>query len=126
MAVNSRTIRRLLQGHGNFIREAESARRYFVNHNRIKDDNSVVQRQTEAETALGNPLRLADNRISHSWHNLLVTQKVSYALSYPPLFDLGDKAVNQRVAEVLGDRYTTTAIQLGIDASNTSVGWLHY
>lgn len=126
MAVNSRTIRRLLQGHGDFIRKAEIARRYFVNHNKIKDDNSVVQRQTEAEAALGNPLRLADNRISHNWHNLLVTQKVSYALSYPPLFDLGDKAVNQRVAEVLGDQYTTTAIQLGIDASNTSVGWLHY
>lgn len=124
--VNSRTIRHLLQCHGEFITRAESARRYFANHNKIKDDNSVVQRQTEAETALGNPLRLADNRISHGWHNLLVTQKVSYALSYPPLFDLGDKAVNQRVAEVLGDRYTTTAIQLGIDASNTSVGWLHY
>lgn len=78
MAVNSRTIRRLLQGHGTFIREAESARRYFVNHNRIKDDNSVVQRQTEAEAALGNPLRLADNRISHNWHTYYQTV---YAIS---------------------------------------------
>lgn len=126
MEVNSRTIRCLLDGHRKFIKRAEEARHYFANHNRIKDDNSVVQRQSETEAALGNPLHLADNRISHNWHNLLVTQKVSYALSYPPLFDLGDKTANAGVAALLGDQYTATAMQLGIDASNTSVGWLHY
>lgn len=124
--VNSRTIQRLLQGHGQFIREADEARRYYSNVNRIKKDNSVLQRQAETEQALGNPLHLADNRISHSWHNLLVTQKVSYALSYPPVFDVGNKTANERIAEILGDQYTATAMQLGIDASNTSVGWLHY
>ena len=124
--VNSRTIQRLLQGHGQFIRAADEARRYYSNVNRIKQDNSVLQRQAETEQALGNPLHLADNRISHSWHNLLVTQKVSYALSYPPVFDVGNKTANERIAEILGDQYTATAMQLGIDASNTSVGWLHY
>ena len=93
--VNSRTIQRLLQGHGQFIREADEARRYYSNVNRIKQDNSVLQRQAETEQALGNPLHLADNRISHSWHNLLVTQKVSYALSYPPVFDVGSKTANE-------------------------------
>lgn len=126
MEVNSKTIRCLLAGHRKFIKRAEEARNYFANHNRIKDDNSVVQRQSETEAALGNPLHLADNRISHNWHNLLVTQKVSYVLSYPPLFDLGDKTANASVAALLGDQYTATAMQLGIDASNTSVGWLHY
>ena len=98
--VNSRTIQRLLQGHGQFIREADEARRYYSNVNRIKQDNSVLQRQAETEQALGNPLHLADNRISHSWHNLLVTQKVSYALSYPPVFDVGNKTANERIAEI--------------------------
>ena len=108
--VNSRTIQRLLQGHGQFIREADEARRYYSNVNRIKQDNSVLQRQAETEQALGNPLHLADNRISHSWHNLLVTQKVSYALSYPPVFDVGSKTANERIAEILGDQYTATAM----------------
>ncbi len=126
MEVNSKTIRCLLGGHRKFIIRADEARNYFANHNRIKDDNSVVQRQSEAEIMLGNPLHLADNRISHNWHNLLVTQKVSYVLSYPPLFDLGNKTANADVAALLGDQYTATAMQLGIDASNTSVGWLHY
>ena len=126
MEVNSRTIQLLLQGHGKFIDQAECARQYFANHNKIKDDTGVLQRQAEAEKEIGNPLRMADNRISHNWHNLLVTQKVSYALSFPPTFDLGDKTSNARVSEVLGDQYTGTAVQLGLDASNTSVGWLHY
>ena len=126
MVVNSKTIQYLLHGHSKFITAAGTARRYFANHNKIKDDNAVLQRQAEAEKRLGSPLRTADNRISHSWHNLLVTQKVSYALTYPPSFDLGDKSANNRVAEVLGDNYTNTVLQLGVDASNTSVGWLHY
>ena len=54
--VNSRTIQRLLQGHGQFIREADEARRYYSNVNRIKQDNSVLQRQAETEQTLGNPL----------------------------------------------------------------------
>ncbi len=105
---------------------ADEARNYFANRNRIKDDNRIVQRQSETEMMLGNPLHLADNRISHNWHNLLVTQKVSYVLSYPPQFDLGNKTANTDIAALLGDQYTATAMQLGIDASNTSVGWLHY
>lgn len=126
MDVNSKTIQLLLHGHGKFAECAKVARQYFDNYNKIKDDTSVVQRQSEAQESLGSPLHLADNRISHNWHNLLVTQKVSYALSYPPAFDLGDKSANARVSEILGDQYTSTAMQLGIDASNTSVGWLHY
>ena len=55
-----------------------------------------------------------------------MTQKVAYALSYPPVFDVGRKQDNDRVAAVLGDAYINTAMQLGIDASNTGVGWLHY
>lgn len=126
MDVNSKTIRLLLQGHGKFIDQAECARKYFANYNHIKDDNGVLQRQAEAETALGTPLHMADNRISHNWHNLLVTQKVSYALSFPPAFDLGSRQLNERITQVLGDQFTETVMQLGFDASNTSVGWLHY
>ena len=58
--VNSRTIQRLLQGHGQFIRAADEARRYYSNVNRIKQDNSVLQRQAETEQALGR-----DKTISH-------------------------------------------------------------
>ena len=42
------------------------------------------------------------------------------------MFDVGNKTANERITEILGDQYTATAMQLGIDASNTSVGWLHY
>ena len=45
MEVSSRTIQLLLQGHGKFIDQAECARQYFANHNKIKDDAGVLQRQ---------------------------------------------------------------------------------
>lgn len=124
--MNSKTIQQLLRGHYKFVKDAEQAARYYRGYNRIKEDNSVLQRQAETEQAVGNPLHLADNRISHSWHNLLVTQKVAYALTYPPTFDTGDDAVNEKIAQTLGDNYTATAMQLGVDASNAAVGWLHY
>lgn len=126
MVVSSKTIEQLLHGHSAFMRCAETARQYFANDNAIRRDNAVLHRQAETEQLTGSPLRTADNRISHSWHNLLVTQKVSYALSYPPTFDLGDRRLNARIVDALGDGYTDAAMQLGIDASNTGVGWLHY
>jgi len=126
VVISSKIIQRHLSGHMNFIRQAETARRYFANQNDIKTDNHVIQRAAEVESELGNPLRTADNRISHDWHSLLVTQKVAYALSFPPVFDVGQKSHNARISEILGDHYTSTAVQLGIDASNTGVGWLHY
>ncbi len=33
---------------------------------------------------------------------------------------------NERIAEILGDQYTATAMQLGIDARQHLGGWLHY
>ncbi len=77
--VNSRTIQRLLQGHGSSSREADEARRYYSNVNRIKQDNSVLQRQQRPSRRLAIRCTSWTTAISHSWHNLLVTQKVSYA-----------------------------------------------
>ena len=35
------------------------------------------------------PLRNADNRISHNFHQLMVDEKAAYLFTYPVLFDLG-------------------------------------
>lgn len=123
MVVGGKTIEKLLEGHGGFIRRAEEAERYFANQNDIKRSGAGAP---AARNSPESPLRTADNRISHNWHGLLVTQKVSYLLTYPPAFDLGNQADNDRVADALGDSFAQTAAALGVDASNTGVGWLHY
>lgn len=124
MAVNSKTIKRLLEGHGKFIKHAEEAKRYYENRNKITREGANIYK--DPKTAEVNPLRLADNRISHDWHRLLVTQKIGYLLTYPPTFDIGNASANDKVLQTLGDDFPEISAALGVDASNCGVGWLHY
>lgn len=122
MEVNSKTIKRLLAGHAEFITRADEAVRYYENRNKIMQKGA----KPDVLTAEQNPLRLADNRISHDWHRLLVTQKVGYLLTYPPTFDIGSTSANDDIMQTLGDNYAEVSAALGVDASNCGVGWLHY
>lgn len=53
--VNSRTIQRLYRGTGSHPRGGPR-RGAIQQRQRLKQDNSVLQRQAETEQALGNPL----------------------------------------------------------------------
>lgn len=125
MAINSKAIRELINGHQKFMKQADIAERYFLNNNDIRNKGAANLYQNGAAAEI-NPLRLADNRVSHDWHTLLVTQKIGYLFTYPPLFDIGNKQANEKLSQVLGDGFTGKLSTLGIDASNTGVGWLHY
>lgn len=124
MEVTSKTIEQLLSGHQEFITRADVARKYYGNRNVIRDIGANIYR--DPKTAEVNPLRLADNRISHDWHRLLVAQKIAYLLTYPPTFDIGSASANDMVLQTLGDDFSEISAALGVDASNCGVGWLHY
>lgn len=122
--VNQKYIQKLIQGHSAFILRAEESERYYTNDNDIKKTGaSIYKNKTEDET---NPLKRADNRISHNWHEILVDQKVGYAFTYPPMFDVGNDSDNKRISEILGDKFPVVVKNLGVSASNCGVGWLHY
>lgn len=73
------------------------------------------------------PLRNADNRINHNFHQLLVDEKVSYMFTHQVLFDIdNDKKINEKVNEILGDDFSRKIKNLAIEASNCGVAWLHY
>jgi SPP1 family phage portal protein len=73
------------------------------------------------------PLRNADNRISHNFHQVLVDEKVAYMFTYPVIFDIDNsKEINKRVNEVLGDDFERKIKNLAIEASNCGVSWIHY
>ncbi len=43
------------------------------------------------------PLRSADNRIAHNFHQILVDEKASYMFTYPVIFDIeNDKKIIQK------------------------------
>ena len=122
-------IKKLIQkysaGHVAFIRQAETAQRYYNNEPDIlREPAKKEQQKKENETE--NPMRNADNRVPFNFHGLLVNQKASYMFTAPPLFDVGNKSANKQLASFLGDKYAKVCKDLCINASNSSIGWLHF
>lgn len=122
--VDQKHIQRLIRGHSDFISRANEAELYYKNDNDIKRKGASPY--LDLDIAEKNPLKIADNRVSHNWHQLLVDQKAGYVLTYPPLFDVGSVKENEQIAEVLGDEFRSVSKNLCIAASNCGVAWLHY
>lgn len=113
-----RQLARAVTGHGEFSRKCEVAKRYYHNDNDIRRTGAAPNWQGV------NPLRSSDWRISHNWHSLLVNQKAAYMFSYAPVFDLGDKGLNEKVSRMLGDGFGKVVKDLCVEASNCGVAWL--
>lgn len=71
------------------------------------------------------PLRNADNKIPFNFHGLLVNQKAAYMFTVPPAFDVGGADANDALSDLLGEEFGRYCKDLCVDASNTSVAWLH-
>lgn len=119
--VIKKLIKKHFAGHIEFMRKAETAKRYYENKNDILRKKKTYDKDDNGE----NPLRNADNRISTNFYGLLVNQKAGYMFTAPPLFDAGSDSVNKRIADFLGDKYAKTCKDLCVSASNSGVGWLH-
>lgn len=114
----AKLIENKAKNHRKFLMSSREAERYYRNENDILY-KSRKSREVE-------PLRNADNRIPRNFHGLLVNQKAAYMFTAPPLFDVGEKEVNLKIADILGDRYAKVCKNLCVNASNSSVAWLHY
>lgn len=118
-------IRRYSAGHVAFVRQAETAQRYYNNEPDILRE-PLKKEQQKKENETENPMRNADNRVPFNFHGLLVNQKAAYMFTSPPLFDVGNKSANKQLAAFLGDKYAKICKDLCINASNSSIGWLHF
>jgi SPP1 family phage portal protein len=102
--------------------EMLKAKSYYENRTDI-EDCGVIPKNSENK----DPLRNADNRISHNFHQILVDEKVAYMFTYPILCDIdNNKIVNDKVKEVLGDEFERKIKNIAIESSNCGVAWLHY
>lgn len=90
-------------------------------------ENDILDNGVRPKDAGNDPLRNADNRIAHNFHQLLVDEKASYMFTYPVIFDIeNDKDINSKVNKTLGDDFNRKSKNLCIEASNTGSSWLHY
>ena len=101
--VIKKLIKKYQVGHADFVTKAAKAQNYYRNKTDILIGEPEKKKSKE-ET----PLRNADNRIPFNFHGLLVNQKASYMFTAPPLFDLGNKAANQKLTSFLGDKFAKT------------------
>ena len=99
-------------------RQIAIEKKYYENDNMIKV-KGILPSETD-------PVRNADNRISHNFHQLITDEKVAYMFTYPVLFDIGDKDNNKKITETLGDDFKSESAYLCTNATNNKVGWLHY
>lgn len=113
-----------LKGFPTKVQKIRKSELYYENKNDIlRRRNPLAEKVKQKDSE--NPLRSADNRISHSFHQLLVNQKAAYAMTVPPMFDVDDKETNQEIVKLLGDTYPKVAKDLCINASNSGIAWLH-
>lgn len=122
--VAKKLIYSYIEGHADFMAKAGIAERYY----RVKNDIlfGKPKKPPDGVEETENPLRSADNRIPHSFYELLVDQKAAYMFTTPPIFDVRDDAANQTIANALGDGWAKKAKVLCVNASNAGVAWLHY
>lgn len=126
LEVAKKLIRKHIQGHEGFTRQAIEADRYYRVKNDILTAPGQEKRRRKLEGEKENPLRTADNRVANAFYPLLVDQKVAYMFTAPPLFDVKDDVLNQYIAETLGDMYTKNAQELCVRACNAGRAWVHY
>lgn len=91
---------------------------YYENNNKIK--------KTGILPSNSDPVRNADNRVSHNFHQLITDEKISYMFTNPVLFDVGKEEDNKKILEVLGDSFKAECSALCENATNNKVAWLHY
>lgn len=113
-------IKKYSAAHADFVSRATIAEKYYRN------ENVCIMTKKPQKDEEGNPMRSADNRIPRNFHGLLVDQKTAYAFTAPPLFDTGNKKVNEKITEALGDEYQLNCMELCVNAANMSVAWVHY
>lgn len=121
MYLNLEQIRAKIQGNYENEKKIEKAKKYY------RVDNTIKKTGVRPKEDTKDPLRTANNKIPHNFHQILVDEKASYLFTYPILFDIdNNNKLNTQVSEVLGDDFQRKAKNICIEASNAGTAWVHY
>jgi len=66
-----------------------------------------------------------NNKLAHGFMHNLVDDKVNYLLLKPYSLICEDETYLEAVKNILGSRFQRRLAQLGIEASNKGIAWLH-
>lgn len=94
---------------------------YNGEHDILKRKRTIIG----ADGQLQEVENLPNNRLIDNQYSKLVDQKVNYLLSKPPVFDTENKNYGELLKNFFNNRFLRTLKNLGEDAFNNGLGWLH-
>ena len=91
-------------------------------------DNDIFKRKITRPTESGGEEEVkykANNKLAHAFYKNLVDEKVSYLLTKPYTLKSDNDEYINKIKDTLGKYFQDTLNELGYEASNKGVGWLH-
>lgn len=104
------------------MKDAKDGERYY----RVKNDIRSRKMQRNVNGKMVDESYKANNRLAHAKYKNQVDEKISYLLSNTATYkcDQNEKYID-KVKDILGKHFQHQLIQLGYEASNKAIGWLH-
>ncbi|SCL85066.1 phage portal protein [Sporanaerobacter sp. PP17-6a] len=125
--VNILTIPELIKIYIDEFNVSKERRLMIEGEKYYKVENDILNRKMvryEDERPVEDETK-ANNKLAHGFMHTLVDDKVNYLLLKPYTLTCDDKEYLKIVEKVLGKRFQKKLTQLGTEASNKGIAWLH-
>lgn len=126
-SVNILTTEELLKIYIDEFNSSKERRLMIKGENYYKVENDILSRKMiryEDERPVEDETK-ANNKLVHGFMHTLVDDKVNYLLLKPYTITCEDEKYLKVVQEILGNRFQKRLSQLGNEASNKGIAWLH-
>lgn len=126
-SVNILTTAELIKIYIDEFNASKERKLMIKGENYYKAENDILNRKMyryENETAVEDETK-ANHKLSHGFMHEQVEDKVNYLLSKPFTMTCDDEAYLKNAQDVLGKRFQNKITQLGVEASNKGIAWLH-
>ena len=126
-SINMLTTEELIKIYIDEFEESKERKLMTKGENYYKVENDILNRKMyryENEQPVEDETKV-NNRLAHGYMKTLVDDKVNYLLLKPYTLTCEDEKYIETVEDVLGNRFQKRLSQLGIEASNKGIAWLH-
>lgn len=125
--INILTTAELIQIYIDEFNASKERKLMIKGENYYKVENDILNRKMyryEDERPIEDETK-ANNKLAHGFMHTLVDDKVNYLLLKPYTLTCEDKMYLGKIEEILGHRFQKRLSQLGNEASNKGIAWLH-
>lgn len=126
-SINILTKEDIIKSHIDEFNASKAKKMMIKGHSYYIAENDINNRQMvryESERPVADETK-ANNKLSHAFMHTLVDDKVNYLLQKPYTLMCDDTGYVELIEDILGTRFQKRLAQLGTEASNKGIAWLH-